>query len=119
MIPVIIVGAGIAGLAVARAFALRGATVTVLEQAEAIREAIRQNSQGSLGVHYLRSRRAGAATFVAFDLVVPEGMTVRDAHVICDRLEMAVHKAVPGTRVTIHVEPENEVAHGAGIELGR
>ncbi len=36
---VTVLGAGIAGLAVARAFALRGATVTVLEQAEAIREA--------------------------------------------------------------------------------
>lgn len=89
------------------------------EEDEAIRQAIKENSEGSLGVHYLRSRRAGAATFVAFDLVVPSKMTVRDAHVICDRLEMAVHKAVPGTRVTIHVEPENEMAHGAGIELGR
>lgn len=89
------------------------------EESEAIRQAIKENSEGSLGVHYLRSRRAGAATFVAFDLVVPSKMSVRDAHVICDRLEMAVHKAVPGTRVTIHVEPENEMAHGAGIELGR
>lgn len=35
---VIVVGAGVAGLAVARALALRGASVTVLEQADAIRE---------------------------------------------------------------------------------
>ena len=35
---VTVVGAGIAGLAVARALALRGAAVTVLEQADAIRE---------------------------------------------------------------------------------
>jgi salicylate hydroxylase len=35
---VTVLGAGIAGLAVARALALRGASVTVLEQAEAIRE---------------------------------------------------------------------------------
>ena len=35
---VTIVGAGVAGLAVARALALRGAKVTVLEQADAIRE---------------------------------------------------------------------------------
>lgn len=34
----IVVGAGVAGLAVARALALRGASVTVLEQADAIRE---------------------------------------------------------------------------------
>ena len=35
---VIIVGAGVAGLALSRALALRGAAVTVLEQADAIRE---------------------------------------------------------------------------------
>ncbi len=35
---VTVLGAGIAGLAVARALALRGAAVTVLEQADAIRE---------------------------------------------------------------------------------
>ncbi|MES2335733.1 MAG: FAD-dependent monooxygenase [Pseudomonadota bacterium] len=35
---VIVVGAGVAGLAVARALALRGAAVTVLEQADAIRD---------------------------------------------------------------------------------
>lgn len=35
---VLVVGAGVAGLAVARALALRGAQVTVLEQADAIRE---------------------------------------------------------------------------------
>ncbi|MFN5828758.1 MAG: FAD-dependent oxidoreductase, partial [Rhodobacterales bacterium] len=33
-----VLGAGIAGLACARALALRGARVTVLEQADAIRE---------------------------------------------------------------------------------
>lgn len=36
--PVTVLGAGVAGLAVARALALRGASVTVLEQADAIRE---------------------------------------------------------------------------------
>ncbi|RYI35589.1 MAG: monooxygenase [Acetobacteraceae bacterium] len=36
--PVTVIGAGVAGLAVARALAMRGAAVTVLEQADAIRE---------------------------------------------------------------------------------
>jgi salicylate hydroxylase len=36
--PVTVVGAGVAGLAVARALALRGAVVEVLEQADAVRE---------------------------------------------------------------------------------
>ena len=35
---IVVIGAGIGGLAVARALALRGADVTLLEQAEAVRE---------------------------------------------------------------------------------
>ncbi|MCL6706947.1 cation diffusion facilitator family transporter [Pseudomonas sp. R2.Fl] len=87
------------------------------DEEEAIKAAITANSAGSLGVHYLRTRRGGSATFVAFDLVVPSAMTVREAHVICDRLEAAIKAAQPGARVTIHVEPEDEKAHGMGVEV--
>jgi len=83
----------------------------------AITRAIEENCHGSLDVHYLRTRRGGAVTFVAFDLVVPADMPVGDAHLICDRLEAAVEAAVPGTRVTIHVEPESEEAHGVRIAI--
>ncbi|QLF71039.1 cation transporter [Peteryoungia desertarenae] len=84
---------------------------------EAIKKAIAENAQGSLGVHYLRTRQAGAVTFVAFDLVVPAAMTVVEAHAICDRLEAAVRAVLPGGRVTIHVEPETEMAHGVGVKV--
>lgn len=84
---------------------------------EAIKSAITAASGGSLDVHYLRTRRAGAATFIGFDLVVPADMTVGAAHEICDRLEAAIHKAQPGSRVTIHVEPESEKAHGIRVNL--
>nr|WP_272911320.1 cation diffusion facilitator family transporter [Rhizobium sp. SL42] len=83
----------------------------------AVKQAITDNAQGSLGVHYLRTRRGGAVTFVAFDLVVPADMTVVEAHHICDRLEAAVKAVLPGGRVTIHVEPESEEAHGVGVAV--
>jgi cation diffusion facilitator family transporter len=83
----------------------------------AIKKAIADNAKGSLGVHYLRTRRAGAATFVGFDLVVPAGMAVSEAHDICDRLEAAVKAVQPGARVTIHVEPESEQAHGVDVKV--
>lgn len=83
----------------------------------AIKKAIADNAKGSLGVHYLRTRRAGAATFVGFDLVVPAGMAVSEAHDICDRLEAAIKTAQPGARVTIHVEPESEEAHGVDVKV--
>lgn len=83
----------------------------------AIKKAIADNATGSLGAHYLRTRRAGAATFVGFDLVVPARMSVGEAHDICDRLEAAIKTAQPGARVTIHVEPESEQAHGVDVKV--
>ncbi|NML72924.1 cation transporter [Rhizobium sp. S-51] len=83
----------------------------------AIKAAIGANLAGSINVHYLRTRRAGAVTFVAFDLVVPTDMPVGKAHEICDRLEAAVKGALPGARVTIHVEPESEKAHGVAVTV--
>lgn len=85
------------------------------EEVEAIKAAIAENAAGSIGAHYLRTRRAGAVTFVGFDLVVPSAMTVGDSHRICDRLEAAIKAVQPGARVTIHVEPESEKAHGEGV----
>ena len=84
---------------------------------QAIKDAIAKSSNGSLGVHYLRTRRAGTVTFVGFDMVVPSDMPVGTAHEICDRLEAAIHEAQPGARVSIHVEPETERAHGIRVNL--
>lgn len=56
-----VLGAGIAGLAVARALALRGADVTVLEQAEAIREVGAGLQISPNGAAILRALGLGAA----------------------------------------------------------
>ena len=58
---VTVLGAGIAGLAVARALALRGAEVTVLEQAEAIREAGAGLQISPNGARVLRALGLGEA----------------------------------------------------------
>ena len=87
------------------------------EEDQAIKAAIAANATGSLGVHDLKTRQAGAATFVVFDLVVPSAMAVGEAHEICDRLEDAVQAAHPGARVVIHVEPESEKAHGVRVRV--
>ncbi len=90
--------------------------VTPAEEA-AIRAAISANSSGSLGVHDLRTRRAGAAAFIDFHLVVPADMPVVEAHGICDRLEDAIKAAIPGASLAIHVEPEGERAHGIRVKV--
>jgi len=86
-------------------------------EADAIKAAIAANGAGSLGVHDLKTRRAGAATFVDFHLVVPAAMPVGEAHDICDRLEDAIRAVQPGAQIAIHVEPETEKAHGERVRV--
>ncbi|WP_112803772.1 cation diffusion facilitator family transporter [Rhizobium sp. SYY.PMSO] len=90
----------------------------VLPEEEAvIKDAIAKNAEGSLGVHDLKTRRAGAVTFVDFHMVVPAAMPVREAHRICDRLEDAIRAIHAGSEITIHVEPEGEKAHGIRVKV--
>lgn len=84
-----------------------------------IRQIIATEGAGALEAHDLRTRYAGSATFMQFHLVVPGNMTVFDAHEICDRLETAIRQAVPGARITIHVEPEQRSEHGGILISGR
>lgn len=82
-----------------------------------IRAAIRANADGALQAHDVRTRIAGPATFVEFHLVVPGAMSVADAHVICDQLEAAIEKEIPGAEVVIHVEPENKAKCQGAVEV--
>ena len=89
------------------------------EEEATIKSAIASHAQGALNVHHLRSRQAGRATFIAFDLVVPSSMSVGEAHRICDRLEEAIQAAHPGAQCVIHVEPESEQAHGVRVKTSK
>jgi cation diffusion facilitator family transporter len=87
------------------------------EEEEEIKQAIATHATGSIGVHDLKTRKAGSVTFVDFHLVVPAAMTVGEAHDICDRLEDAIRAAHVGASITIHVEPEGEKAHGIRVKV--
>lgn len=87
------------------------------QEVAAIKDIIAANADGSLGVHDLRTRVAGPATFIDFHMVVPATMSVGEAHAICDRLEEAIRAQVAGASIAIHVEPQGERAHGIRVRL--
>lgn len=78
------------------------------ETVSAVMDVIAAEAGGAIEAHDLKTRSAGAVTFVEFHLVVPGETTVEAAHVLCDRIEDAIEARVPGARVTIHVEPEHK-----------
>ncbi|MGQ0672084.1 MAG: cation diffusion facilitator family transporter [Hyphomicrobium sp.] len=82
-----------------------------------IREAIRAGGGGALQAHDIRTRHAGAATFIEFHLVVPGDMTVYEAHAICDRIEAALREEIAGSDVSIHVEPEHKAKSKGVVAL--
>lgn len=55
--------------------------------------------------HALRTRQAGADRFLDLHLVLHRTLSVGQAHDLTDDLEQHVGEALPGTDVTIHVEP--------------
>ena len=57
------------------------------------------------GFHHLRTRKAGAARFVEFHLVVDKDLTVERAHNLADAATRDIKAHLPEATVTIHVEP--------------
>jgi cation diffusion facilitator family transporter len=104
---------------------IRGSLSGLMDEAvsereqETIRAAIARTARDDVAIeaHDLRTRHAGPVTFVDFHLVVPGEITVEAAHDLCDRIEAAIHTALPGTRVTIHVEPEHKAKESGQVIL--
>ena len=88
------------------------------ETLEAVRSTIALHATGAIEFHDLKTREAGAARFAEFHLVVPSDMTVVAAHEICDQIETALKKTMPGINVLIHVEPAHKAKDHGAIVLG-
>ena len=78
-------------------------------EVERVAAIVRREMGGALQFHDLRTRRAGPRRFVELHLVVPGTMRVDRAHAICDRIEEAIGRELPGTVAVVHVEPEAEL----------
>jgi cation diffusion facilitator family transporter len=75
----------------------------------------------AVDVRRIRMRQAGARQFADVVITVPPGAAVGQGHEAADRVEAAVHDALPGSDVVVHVEPEDaeaairERAHAAAL----
>lgn len=87
------------------------------EVVERVRRLVAEHAAGAIEAHDLRMRHAGRTTFLDFHLVVPGGMTVAEAHDICDRVEAALKTEMQGMLITIHIEPEAKAKHEGVLVL--
>jgi cation diffusion facilitator family transporter len=94
------------------------------EAEEAARAAI-EGIEPAVGLRRLRMRQAGPRQFADVVITVPPGAAVGQGHEAADRVEAAVHDALPGSDVVVHVEPQQdevairERAHAAALAVPR
>jgi len=91
---------------------------------EAARAAI-AGIEPAVSVGRLRMRQAGARQFADVVITVPPGAAVGQGHAAADRVEAALHDALPGSDVVVHVEPAEDEealrdrAHAAALGVPR
>ena len=61
------------------------------------------------GMHDLRSRRAGMATFIQLHLELDDDLTLLQAHKISDEVEASLQAVCPGAEIIIHIDPVSVV----------
>lgn len=71
---------------------------------EKLTSIIQRHCNDRISYHDLRSRKAGNYIYVDFHLNLPEDLTVKDAHEICDLIENDIKSSLKNAEVTIHVE---------------
>jgi cation diffusion facilitator family transporter len=84
----------------------------------AIHEAIRAVAGQDALYHGLRTRKSGPRRFVDFHLLLPGSTSVARSHALCDAVELSIVSRLPGTQVTIHVEPVEDPASFDGHAVG-
>lgn len=62
------------------------------------------------GMHDLRSRRSGMATFIQLHLELDDELSLLEAHKISDEVEGRLQEAYPAAEIIIHIDPISIVA---------
>ena len=75
------------------------------EEEAAIAEVITEHTGSLVGFHELRTRKAGSKRFVELHLVMPNRVSLEEAHRLCDHLEIDIKDKLLNVDLSIHVEP--------------
>ncbi len=85
-------------------------------QLEAILEPYLQD-----GVHYhaLRTRQSGARRFASVHLLAPGDWSIQRGHDLAEQIEADLQASMPNAALFVHIEPEEDPASWADLDLDR
>ncbi|MCA9796658.1 MAG: cation transporter [Candidatus Eremiobacteraeota bacterium] len=69
--------------------------------------------------HAVRTRRAGARSFISFHVLVPGQWSVQQGHQLLERIESDIRQAVEGSTIFTHLEPLEDPCSFADQTLDR
>ena len=75
------------------------------DEEAAIRGVLDEHAGAFISYSGMRTRRSGRSRLVDLNLMVPRVESVARAHDLGDSIEAGIHEALPGSIVTIHIDP--------------
>lgn len=97
---------------------LLDAAIPIAEQ-RVITDLLSQHEFQGVQFHALRTRVAGSRQFVSLHVLVPGTWTVQQGHDLCEEIELAIARSLPGTYVFTHLEPLEDPASWNDQSLDR
>jgi cation diffusion facilitator family transporter len=84
---------------------------------DVIRGILEKWSTPSVRYRDLHVHRGGKEPQIDVSLVVPQGMSLAEAHRLCDKIEKEIRQTLPRFRAMIHVEPVGEAPAGSTTNM--
>lgn len=85
----------------------------------AIDEVLDRYRSADVDFHAIRTRQAGQRSFLTMHVLVPGAWSVQRGHDLAEQVEADLCSAVPGLACTVHVEPLEDPASFADLDLDR
>lgn len=74
------------------------------EKQEILSRIISRHRENGIEIHEVRTRQAGAQSYIRFHILVPGDWTVQHGHQLCDAVELEIQSAIPNSHVDTHLE---------------
>jgi cation diffusion facilitator family transporter len=78
------------------------------EEERIIKSAITRHSDQIKDFHELHTRKSGSQRYINLHIIMHKGVSLEEAHRICDCIEGDITSALPNSSTTIHCEPHDE-----------